>query len=116
MDQAAVARHRLEALEARLNSFRRAATLRRRPGSGGANRRQPAWPVAAREQPRTRHRQAKSLLRVARPRLRRRMRSAQFAEPPDTDPYVRWCGRGSAARLTPIPIRVDRALFAVPLQ
>ncbi|MFH0302997.1 hypothetical protein AAFX91_38745, partial [Bradyrhizobium sp. 31Argb] len=25
-------------------------------------------------------------------------------EPPDTDPYVRWCGRGEAARLPPIPI------------
>src|SRR6266851_6954051 len=25
-------------------------------------------------------------------------------EPPYTDPYVRWCGRGGAARLPPIPI------------
>src|SRR6266849_1613003 len=25
-------------------------------------------------------------------------------EPPCTDPYVRWCGRGGAARLPPIPI------------
>ena len=104
MDPAAVARHRLEAMEARSNSFRRTATLRRRPGSGGANRRQPAWPLAAREQPRTRHRHANSLLQVARPRLRRRLQLAQSVEPPYTDPYVRWCGRGSAARLTPIPI------------
>jgi hypothetical protein len=29
---------------------------------------------------------------------------AQSAEPPDTDPYIRWCGRGVAARLPPIPI------------
>src|SRR5713101_2101465 len=25
-------------------------------------------------------------------------------KPPYTDPYVRWCGRGGAARLPPIPI------------
>src|SRR6266436_1191603 len=29
---------------------------------------------------------------------------AQSGEPPYTDPYVRWCGRGGAARLPPIPI------------
>src|SRR5262245_1836961 len=27
---------------------------------------------------------------------------AQSAEPPDPDPYVRWCGGGGAARLPPI--------------
>ncbi len=26
---------------------------------------------------------------------------AQLLEPPYTDPYVRWCGRGGAARLPP---------------
>src|SRR6202011_2035216 len=30
--------------------------------------------------------------------------NAQPAEPPCTDPYARWCGRGGAARLPPIPI------------
>ena len=30
--------------------------------------------------------------------------AASSAEPPDTDPYVRWCGRGGAVRLPPIPI------------
>jgi hypothetical protein len=30
-------------------------------------------------------------------------------EPPYTDPYVRWCGRGGAARFPPIPI--PRALM-----
>src|SRR5262249_15658118 len=44
MDQAAVARHRLEAMEARTGSLCRAATPRRRPGLGGTNCRQPAWP------------------------------------------------------------------------
>jgi hypothetical protein len=29
---------------------------------------------------------------------------AQLLEPPCTDPYARWCGRGGAARLPPIPI------------
>ncbi len=29
---------------------------------------------------------------------------AQPAEPPDADPHVRWCARGGAARLPPIPI------------
>ena len=28
----------------------------------------------------------------------------KFVEPPCTDPYARWCGRGGAARLPPIPI------------
>ena len=28
-----------------------------------------------------------------------------FHRTPYTDPYVRWCGRGGAARLSPIPIR-----------
>ena len=30
---------------------------------------------------------------------------AQVAEPPYADPHVRWCGRGGAARLPPIPIK-----------
>src|SRR6266576_5373934 len=29
---------------------------------------------------------------------------AQVTEPPYADPHVRWCGRGRAARLPPIPI------------
>src|SRR5579872_5818597 len=62
MDQAAVARHRLEAVEARTCSLCRAATPRRRPGPGGADRRQPTWPLAAREQSRAYHRFAKPLL------------------------------------------------------
>ena len=30
---------------------------------------------------------------------------AKITEPPCTDPYVRWCGRGGAAKPPPIPIR-----------
>jgi hypothetical protein len=33
---------------------------------------------------------------------------AQLLEPPCTDPYARWCGRGGAARLPPIPINLQR--------
>src|SRR5450759_4328655 len=42
--------------------------------------------------------------------LLREQVSAQSTEPPYTDPYVRWCGRGGAARLPPIPI--NRGTFA----
>ena len=49
----------------------RAATPRRRPGPGGANRRQPARPLAAQQQPRAHHRAPKRLLRLARPRVPR---------------------------------------------
>src|SRR6266852_8730338 len=35
---------------------------------------------------------------------------AQSVEPPYTDPYVRWCGRGGAARLPPIPISLKVVL------
>src|SRR5579863_5345291 len=66
MDQAAVARHRLEAMEARTDAICRAATLRRRPGPGGANRRQPTWPLAAQQKPCAPHRAAQRFLRFAR--------------------------------------------------
>jgi hypothetical protein len=33
-----------------------------------------------------------------------RRQLAQLLEPPCTDPYARWCGRGGVARLPPIPI------------
>src|SRR5215475_13028880 len=105
MDQAAVARHRLEAMEAWIRSLRRAATPRRRPGPGGSNRRQPTWPLAAQQQSGAHPGPAQRLLRFARPRSRgAQARRLIFAEPPYTDPYVRWCGRGGAARLPPIPI------------
>src|SRR6266481_5861308 len=42
-----------------------------------------------------------------RPPLLREQVFAQSIEPPYTDPYVRWCGRGGAARLPPIPINHD---------
>jgi hypothetical protein len=36
---------------------------------------------------------------------------AQLLEPPYTDPYVRWCGRGGAERLPPIPILGTKRTF-----
>src|SRR5690242_17322680 len=54
-------------MEARTNSLRRAATPRRRPGTGTQDRWKPAWPLAARQQLRACHGSAKSLLRLARP-------------------------------------------------
>src|SRR3982074_1986324 len=71
MDQATAARHRLEAMETRAYPLCRTATLRRRPGPGGANRRQPSWPLAARKQPRAYQGTAKQLLRFTRPGFRR---------------------------------------------
>src|SRR6185437_16426512 len=71
MDQAAVARRRLEAMEVWTRSLRRAATPRRRPGPGSANCWRPTWPLAAREQPRTDYCSAKQLLCLARLGFRR---------------------------------------------
>src|SRR5438034_93422 len=52
-------------------------------------------------------RPAESLLQLARSTdAGRRSRTAQPTEPPYTDPYVRWCGRGGAVTLPPIPIGV----------
>src|ERR1019366_6726524 len=43
-------------------------------------------------------------LQIARFPILVRNALAQLFEPPYTDPYVRWCGRGGAERLPPIPI------------
>jgi hypothetical protein len=50
------------------------------------------------------HRAFQCPLQIARPAVLDRSALAQLLEPPYTDPYVRWCGRGGAARLPPIPI------------
>ena len=46
----------------------------------------------------------KRLLQVARSPNLGRNALAQLLEPPCTDPYARWCGRGGAERLPPIPM------------
>ena len=43
-------------------------------------------------------------LQIARSPVLDRSALAQLLEPPYTDPYVRWCGRGGAERLPPIPL------------
>src|SRR6202049_5075824 len=48
------------------------------------------------------------LLQIARSSVLVRSVLAQLLEPPYTDPYVRWCGRGGAERLPPIPILIFR--------
>ena len=39
-----------------------------------------------------------------------RSRALSTGLPPFTDPYARWCGRGGAARLPPIPINLQRVM------
>jgi hypothetical protein len=46
----------------------------------------------------------KCILQITRPAILVPIALAQLLEPPCTDPYARWCGRGGAARLAPIPI------------
>ena len=51
---------------------------------------------------------AVSASKAKRPSPGNRTRPLKTSEPPDADPHVRWCGRGTAVLLTaaPIPIRV----------
>jgi hypothetical protein len=46
----------------------------------------------------------KCILQITRPAILVPIVLAQLLEPPCTDPYARWWGRGGAARLPPIPI------------
>jgi hypothetical protein len=50
------------------------------------------------------HWASQCILQIARSPILGRRVLAQLLEPPCTDPYARWCGRGGAARLPPIPI------------
>src|SRR5712672_2495687 len=68
--------------------------------------RQRPWPLASRPEQSPLHRAFQCPLQIARPPVLDRSALAQLLEPPYTDPYVRWCGRGGAARLPPIPINV----------
>ena len=49
------------------------------------------------------HRLSQCLLRLARSSEIGHPVNAYPTEPPCTDPYARWCGRGGAARLPPYP-------------
>src|SRR5262245_33878534 len=103
MDQAAVAHHRLEAMEARTDPLRRVATPRRRPGSGGPNRRQPKWPLAACEQPGTDHRFAKPLLRLARLGLPRRPANRIIRRTAGYGPVCPVVWEGRSRKASPYP-------------
>src|ERR1700730_314349 len=61
--------------------------------------RQRPWPLASRPEQSPLHRAFQCPLQIARPPVLDRSALAQLLEPPYTDPYVRWCGRGGAARL-----------------
>src|SRR5438552_13171442 len=82
-------------VEARFGAVRRTAT----PGSGQrpgrANGRECSWSVAAGAVPCAGHRTAQCLFRLARDSEIDWRFLAHSAEPPYTDPYVRWCDRES---------------------
>src|ERR1700730_16938849 len=67
MDQTTPAFSDLETMETGDYSLCRTATLRRRPGPSGASRRQPTWPLAAQQQPRTCRCSIKRHTQLARP-------------------------------------------------
>src|ERR1700704_5799547 len=104
MDQATAARHRLEAMETRAYPLCRTATLRRRPGPGGANRRQPTWPLAAQQQSRAHPCPTKCLLHLARLCSPRGSQATLIYRTAVYGPVCTVVWEGEAARPTPIPI------------
>src|ERR1700709_2042395 len=104
MDQATAARHRLEAMETRAYPLCRTATLRRRPGPGGANRRQPTWPLAAQQQSRAHLCLTKCLLPLARLCSPRGSQATLIYRTAVYGPVCTVVWEGEAARPTPIPI------------
>jgi len=71
--------------------------------------RQRSWTLASRPEQSSLHGTLQCPLQIARPPVLDRSALAQLLEPPYTDPYVRWCGRGGAARLPPIPMCAGHA-------
>src|SRR3977135_784676 len=108
MDQATAARHRLEAMETRAYPLCRTATLRRRPGPGGANRRQPTWPLAAQQQSRAHLCPTKCLLHLARLCSPRGSQATLIYRTAVYGPVCTVVWEGEAARPTPIPIVRNR--------
>ena len=109
MDQATVARRYLEAMETRDHPLCRVATPRRRPGFGGANRRQPTWPLAAQQQPRAHHRSPKRFPRLARSCVPRDHKASLIHRTAVYGPVCTVVWEGEAARPTPIPNSPVRA-------
>src|SRR3981081_3069185 len=104
MDQATAARHRLEAMETRAYPLCRTATLRRRPGPGGANRRQPTWPLAAQQQSRAHLCPTKCLLHLARLCSPRGSQATLIYRTAVYGPVCTVVWEAEAARPTPSPI------------
>src|SRR3979490_492463 len=107
MDQATAARHRLEAMETRAYPLCRTPTLRRRPGPGGANRRQPTWPLAAQQQSRAHLCPTKCLLHLARLCSPRGSQATLIYRTAVYGPVCTVVWEGEAARPTPIPILAE---------
>src|SRR4030088_1457984 len=114
MDQATAARHRLEAMETRAYPLCRTATLRRRPGPGGANRRQPTWPLAAQQQSRAHLCPTKCLLHLARLCSPRGSQATLIYRTAVYGPVCTVVWEGEAARPTPIPIAGEDVLRRCP--
>src|ERR1019366_3296705 len=93
-----------EAMETRACPLCRTATPRRRPGLGGAERRQPTWPLAAQHEPRAHHRPIQCLLHLARPSFSRGYSADLIHRTAVYGPVrtVAWEGRSREA--PPIPI------------
>jgi hypothetical protein len=104
MDQAQAAVCDLEAVEAESGAIRGAEEAGCEPRTGHLYGGQLSRPVEVSESPGARQGAAHGLLRLARNSEIDCQPLAQSAEPPYADPHVRWCGRGGAARLPPVPI------------
>ena len=86
---------------------RRAALIALRSLGGTAQYgRQRPWPLVHRPEQGPLCWAFQRLLQIARSPNLDRNALAQLLEPPCTDPYARWCGRGGAERLPPIPIQI----------
>jgi hypothetical protein len=76
--------------------------------------RQRPWSMVSCPQQSPLHWAFQCVLQIARSPILVRRVLAQLLEPPCTDPYARWCGRGGAARFPPIPIFDPRRSLAKP--
>src|SRR6266567_1628975 len=95
----------LAAVEDRPQAVCATGAAGRERGTGGENRWQSPRSVACKPEPGSGHRPVQCSSRLAWTSVLGRGSIAQPIEPPYTDPYVRWCGRGGGAILPPIPIR-----------
>src|ERR1035437_164186 len=71
-------------------------------------------PLASDPKPRPLSGSVQRVLQIARSPLPVRSMLAQPLEPPYTDPYVRWCGRGRRVTAAPMPIVDPNRSFSAP--